>query len=89
MLLFYSENEVADEVSRVVGANHRPLLSTDTGFVSGLLHHNLSFLVVLKALSNRVHASNKPIGRLLHIVIPSVHPIAVYDGRRYKVQLKE
>ena len=88
-MLFDAENEVADKVSSVVWANHRPLLSTDTGFVSGLLHHGLSFLVELETLPKRVFTSNKPISRLLHKVIPSVHPIAVYDGRRYKVQLKE
>lgn len=87
MMLLFAKNEVADEVTRIVGMYRAALLSTDACIVPCALCHNLLLLILLPALACRVLATDKPIGRRLHIVVASHHSISVNDCWRYKVEL--
>ena len=89
MLLLSSKDKVADEVARVVGMDGAALLSADACIVPCALCHNLLLLILLPTLAYRILATDKPIGRRLHIVVASHHSIAVDDCWRYKVELQE
>lgn len=85
MMLFFAKNEVADKVPCVVWVYQAALLSADACIVPCALCHNLLLLILLPTLAYCILATDKPIGRRLHIVVASHHSISIDDRWRYKV----
>ena len=86
-MLLFAKDKVADKVSGIVRMDGAALFATDACIMPCALAHNLLLLILLPTLACRILATDKPIGRRLHIVVTSHHPISVNDCWRYKVEL--
>ena len=90
MLLFFAEDEVADEVAGIVRRNQRPLLIALPGdlLFSVALIDYLRVLVHLIALAGCVRTSEEPVGSRFDIVVTAQSSVLVYNRRIGEVVLQ-
>lgn len=81
-LLLAPEDEVADEIPRIVRRHERPLFRTDTGLDARFaIQDRLSFLRLLQCLALLWRAVDEPVGGRLLEVITASRPVLVDDCR--------